>query len=95
MPAAPGAAYFGPYSDLDPSEDHVDTIRRAKTAIVRDLSLSTTYWVGVLQEASHSRGSTFALPATMLRRAEFDAEPDERAARVRFRVVDEPPDLAW
>jgi hypothetical protein len=94
MAIAAGRAYFGPFSALDPSRDHTEPMRQAKTAIVRELSRSTTYWIGLLQEATHA-GSHSALPATMLRRVDFDVTPDDRVVRVKFHAVEEPPDLAW
>jgi hypothetical protein len=94
MAVALGEGYFGPFSTLDPAQDHNDAMRRAKADIVRGLSRSTTYWIGLLQEATH-RGSRPALPTSMLRKVEFDVTPDDRVVRVRFRTVEEPPDLAW
>jgi hypothetical protein len=94
MAIAAGKAYFGPFSTLDPAQDHTEAMRQAKTAIVRELSRSTTYWIGLLQEATHA-GSRSALPASMLRKVDFDVTPDDRVVRVKFRAVEEPPDLAW
>jgi len=94
MAIAAGRAHFGPFSALDPAQDHVDPIRRVKSDIVRGLSRSTTYWIGVLQEAT-SHGSPATLPVSMLRRVDFDVTSDDRVVRVRFRDVEESPDLAW
>lgn len=94
MAVAAGGAYFGPFSALDPARDHIDAIRRAKADIVRGLSRSTTYWIGLLQEATHP-GSRPALPTSMLRKVDFDVAPDDRVVRVRFRTVEEPPDSTW
>jgi hypothetical protein len=94
MAVAAGQAYFGPFSALDPAPERNDAVRRAKADVVRSLSRSTTYWIGLLQEATHL-GARPALPTSMLRKVEFDVTPDDRVVRVRFRSVEESPDLTW
>jgi tartrate dehydratase beta subunit/fumarate hydratase class I family protein len=89
-----GSAYFERASTLDPGHELVEDIRRAKTSVVRDLSHSATYWVGLFQEAARSSAEA-ATPTTMLREVDFDASEDERVGRVRFRSIDESSDLTW
>jgi hypothetical protein len=93
MAVAVGAAYFGRSCDLDPGDERVDSMRRAKTDIVKELGHST-YWVSLFQDAARRLGTSGA-PATMLRPVEFDTEEDLRVVRVRFRPVEEPDDTSW
>lgn len=92
MAVAYGSEYFGRSSVLDPADESIEEVKQAKASLIRSLSRSATYWVGLFQEAART---TSDLPATMLREVDFDDSTDAEVAHVRFRSVEESIDMTW
>lgn len=93
MAATRERSAVAPDALLDPAHDLVTVIAVTKARILRNLTASS-YWAENVKAGLPSPPAPI-IPASMLRRLDFDDEPEGVISAQEFVSVDESDDSAW